>query len=115
MRPKETGDTPSQRTKFMTKYSALIALASSSLVLGGCVSTAASVVKAPFKAVGQAADWATTSQDEADRNLGRKMRKQQEEEGKAIRRCQKNPYREECAELRQKGLLPTDGQTAQPY
>lgn len=99
----------------MKTYTILVAAAGAALLLTGCVSTAASVVKAPFKVVGQAADWATTSQDEADRNLGRKVRKQQEEEGKAIRRCQKNPDREECAELRQKGLLPTDGQPAQPY
>lgn len=98
----------------MTKNYAFIALAPCAFLMTGCVSTAASVVKAPFKAVGQAADWATTSQDEADRNLGRKVRKQQQEEGKAIRRCQKNPYREECAELRQKGLLPTAEQPGQP-
>ncbi len=79
--------------------------AAPALLLGGCVSTVASVATAPFKAAGQAADWATTSQDEADRNLGRKVRKQQEEEGKAIRRCQKDPAREECDDLRDKGLL----------
>jgi hypothetical protein len=69
---------------------------------GGCLSTAASVVTAPFKVVGQAADWATTSQDEADRNYGRKMRKKEAREGKERRafekRCRRNPDREGCGE-----------------
>lgn len=47
------------------------------LALGGCVRTVASVVTFPVKAVGQGVDWATTSQDEADRNYGRKVRKQE--------------------------------------
>jgi hypothetical protein len=67
---------------------------------GGCVSTAASIVTAPFKVVGKAADWATTSQDESDRNYGRKMRKAEAEEGKQRKewekRCRKNPDREGC-------------------
>ena len=83
----------------------IIALATIPL-LTGCISTVKSVATAPFKVVGQAADWATTSQDEADRNLGREVRKQQEEEGKAIRRCQKDPKRDECETLREKGLIP---------
>ncbi|WP_445326773.1 hypothetical protein [Sphingobium sp. AN558] len=52
------------------------------LVLPGCVRTVASVVTAPVRAGAQAADWATTSQDEADRNYGRKMRKQEAREGR---------------------------------
>jgi hypothetical protein len=68
----------------------------------GCVSTAASIVTAPFKVVGQAADWATTSQDEADRNYGRKMRKREAQEGRERRahekRCRKHPEREGCGE-----------------
>ena len=55
------------------------------LALGGCVSTAAAVVKAPFQAVGKVADWSTTSQEESDRNYGRKMRKAEEREGKERR------------------------------
>ena len=54
------------------------------LAFGGCVSAVSSVVTAPFKIAGQAADWATTSQDEADRNRGRKLRKA---EAKAYRAC----------------------------
>lgn len=59
------------------------------LALGGCVSTAVSIVKAPFKVVGQAADWATTSQDEADRNRGRAERKAEEKAAKDRRRAEK--------------------------
>lgn len=46
------------------------------LALGGCIAnTAANLAAAPFKVAGQAADWATTSRDEADRNCGRAARK----------------------------------------
>lgn len=62
----------------------LIALAALPL-LAGCVSTVKSVATAPFKAVGQVADWTTTSQDEADRNRGREMRKHEEKLGKLAR------------------------------
>jgi len=55
--------------------------------LAGCVSTATSIVKAPFKAAGQAADWATTSQDEADRNRGREIRKQEKRDRKAAEKA----------------------------
>ena len=55
------------------------------LLLSGCVSTIGSVVTAPFKVAGKAADWATTSQDEADRNRGRKLR---HAEAQARRDCQ---------------------------
>lgn len=71
----------------------LIVLAALPL-LGGCVSTVGSVVTAPFKVVGKTADWATTSQDEADRNYGRKMRKQEAREGRELRKRQKQQERE---------------------
>ena len=65
------------------------------LAASGCVSTATSIVKAPFQVAGKAIDWTTTSQEEADRNYGRKMRKQEAREGKARReaakRCRKHP------------------------
>lgn len=65
-------------------------LAASLLPLtAGCISTAASVVKAPFKAAGQVVDWSTTSQEEADRNYGRKMRKQEAKEARKLRERQK--------------------------
>ena len=64
------------------------------LMTAGCISTATSIVKAPFQVAGKAVDWTTTSQEESDRNYGRKMRKQEEAEGKARRKadeeCRKN-------------------------
>lgn len=46
------------------------------VVLSGCVSQVVStVVTAPVKVVAKTADVLTTSQDEADRNAGRKARK----------------------------------------
>lgn len=65
------------------------------LGVGGCVRTVTGVVKAPFQAAGQVVDWTTTSQDEADRNYGRKMRKKEAREGRERReyekRCRKQP------------------------
>jgi len=65
------------------------------LSTGGCISTATTIVKAPFQVAGKAVDWTTTSQSEADRNYGRKMRKQEAKEGrerkKAAERCRKHP------------------------
>ena len=55
------------------------------LAASSCVSTAANVVKTPFKVAGKAVDWTTTSQSEADRNYGRKMRKEEEREGRERR------------------------------
>jgi hypothetical protein len=70
------------------------------LLLSGClVRTAASVVTAPFKVVGQAADWATTSQDEADRNSGRELRREEERRGREYRECLDDYEREYCDEV----------------
>ena len=70
------------------------------LLAGGCVSTVASVVTAPVKVAGKAVDWTTTSQSEADRNYGRKMRKAEEREGKERRdwakRCDGHADRDGC-------------------
>lgn len=63
--------------------------------LSGCiVGTAADIVTAPVRAGAQVADWTTTRQDEADRNLGRRMREREAEIGRlarerdrAARRC----------------------------
>jgi hypothetical protein len=67
----------------------------------GCVSTAKTIVTAPFKVVGQAADWATTSQDEADRNRGRKLRKAEERARKGCRRqVEGEMAREDCVRTR---------------
>jgi len=60
------------------------------LVLPGCLArTAVDLVTFPVKAGSQAADWATTSQDEADRNRGRKIRKEERREAKERRREEK--------------------------
>lgn len=68
--------------------------------LGGCVRTAASVATAPFKAAGKVVDWSTTSQSEADRNYGRKMRKKEAREGRErrewARRCRNTPDDPDC-------------------
>lgn len=65
------------------------------LAAGGCISTATSIVKAPFQVAGKAVDLATTSQEESDRNYGRKMRKAEAREGKERReyekRCRNDP------------------------
>ena len=55
-------------------------------ILSGCVTSVVSTaVTAPFKVAGKAVDWTTTSQEEADRNLGRKTRKEQEKREKEER------------------------------
>lgn len=57
------------------------------LLLSGCVAkTAWNVATVPVRAGSQAADWATTSQDEADRNRGREMRKEEERQRKLCRK-----------------------------
>lgn len=63
-------------------------------LLSGCVSAVKTVVTAPVKAVGQVADWSTTSQDESDRNRGREMRKREEQVGKLSR--QRDKAAEKC-------------------
>lgn len=65
------------------------------LALPGCVRTVASVVTAPVRAGSQVVDWTTTSQDEADRNYGRKMRKQEAREGKERKKADKE-RRDQC-------------------
>ena len=68
-------------------------------LLTGCVSAVKTVVTAPVKAVGQVADWSTTSQDEADRNRGRDMRKREEQLGKLSR--QRDKAAEKCRDGRE--------------
>jgi len=58
------------------------------ILTGGCVArTAVHVATLPVKATGKAIAWTTTSQSEADRNAGRKERKERE---KAIKDCRKH-------------------------
>jgi uncharacterized cupredoxin-like copper-binding protein len=66
------------------------------LLSGGCVAkTAWNVATLPVKAGSQAVDWTTTSQEESDRNYGKKMREKEAREGKERRKrekeCRKNP------------------------
>ncbi|GGJ35292.1 hypothetical protein CDQ92_05290 [Sphingopyxis bauzanensis] len=63
-------------------------------LLTGCISAVKTVVTAPVKAVGQVADWTTTSQDESDRNRGREMRKREEQLGRLSR--QRDKAAEKC-------------------
>ena len=80
----------------------LIAMAAAfPLLTGGCLAkTAVDVVTLPVKATGKAVDWTTTSQSEADRNYGRKMRKQEAREGKERRawakKCHDTPDAPDC-------------------
>ena len=56
------------------------------LSLGGCLAKSAiGVVTAPVRVASQAADWATTSQDEADRARGRQIRAREERVGRLQR------------------------------
>ncbi len=73
----------------------LLAAPMAALCLSGCVSAATSIVKAPFQVVGKAVDWTTTSQEEADRNYGKKMRKKEAEEGREMREAEKQ-RRKDC-------------------
>jgi hypothetical protein len=82
----------------MRKLLLLLPLAA---LTSGCIAkTAFDVVTLPVKAASQAADWATTSQEESDRNYGRKARQQEAREGKARKefdkRCKKNPEGDGC-------------------
>ena len=65
--------------------------------LSGCiVSTAAHVVTAPVRVGSKVVDWSTTSQDEADRNRGRKERKAEKKKAKEAKKAEK--ARKEAAE-----------------
>lgn len=61
---------------------------------GGCVSTVWNVATAPVRAGAQVIDWTTTSQSEADRNYGRKMRKKEAREGREMRKEEARRKRE---------------------
>lgn len=65
------------------------------LLLPACVArTAANIVTLPVRAGAQAADWATTSQDEADRNYGRRMREQEARDAKERKKAEKQRERD---------------------
>ena len=72
------------------------------LLSGGCIAkTIVDVATLPLKAASQTADWATTSQSEADRNYGKKMRKKEAAEGAAMKRAAEEEAMSE-AELKEK-------------
>src|SRR3546814_10535269 len=67
------------------------------VVLSGCIArTAADIVTLPVKAAGAGVDAVTTSQDEADRNRGREIRRQEE---RAARERARNRSEEHTSEL----------------
>jgi hypothetical protein len=77
------------------------------LATTGCISAAKTVVTAPFKVAGKAVDWTTTSQSEADRNRGKKLRKAEEQARKDCKRqADGDMAREDCvrAKLREGGF-----------
>lgn len=60
------------------------------LLCGGCLAKAVvDVATLPVKAGAKAVDWTTTSQEESDRNYGRKMREKEAKEGKERRKQEK--------------------------
>lgn len=65
------------------------------LLLSACLArTAVNVATLPVRAASQTTDWLTTSQDEADRNRGRRMRKQEARDRKAQRKAAREQERE---------------------
>ena len=79
------------------------------VLLAGCLArTAVDIVTLPVKAVSAGVDAATTSQSEADQRRGRQIREEEERLGRLARRCARNPDREECDELRDRGASQPD-------
>lgn len=77
------------------------------LALGGCLAQAAvDVVTLPVRAAGRTVDVLTTSQSEADRNRGRRMRKEDARQRREQRREDREIRRERRDEAR---AVPRDG------
>ncbi|HEX9931228.1 MAG TPA: hypothetical protein VGB08_00115 [Allosphingosinicella sp.] len=77
-----------------------------SLLLGGCVvqqvaETAVEAVSIPVKVVSEGVDAVTTSQAEADRRRGRRIREEEERLGREARRRERERAREERRERQQ--------------
>lgn len=70
------------------------------ILTAGCVSTATSIVKAPFQVAGKAVDLATTSPSERDEHYIRAQRKAAEREDRErhdwAKRCDGHPDRDGC-------------------
>lgn len=65
------------------------------LLLSGClVRTAVDVVTLPVRATSQVVDWTTTSQDESDRNYGRRVREEERQRGREAREAEDERYDE---------------------
>lgn len=61
------------------------------LLLSGCiVRTAVDVVTLPVRATSQVVDWTTTSQDESDRNYGRRVREEERQRGREAREAEED-------------------------
>ncbi len=74
------------------------------LLLSGCVvHTAYDVATAPVRVGAKVVDWTTTSQSEADRNYGRKMRKQEAREGREARKQAKRDAKARASEAADNG------------
>lgn len=72
------------------------------LLSGGCIAkTIVDVATLPVKAASQGVDWATTSQEESDRNYGKKMRKKEAAEGAERKRIAEEEAMKD-AELKEK-------------
>jgi len=68
----------------------LLAALSAALLVSACVGRVVkTVVTAPIKAAGAVVDATTTSQAEADRNRGREIREQEEQQAKDRKRQDK--------------------------
>lgn len=75
------------------------------LLLPGCVvHTAYDVATAPVRVGSKVVDWTTTSRSEADRNLGRKTRKQQEAQRKQQKK-QDEEARKRTRRAREQGYV----------
>ena len=82
----------------------ILAVAALPLATGGCIAkTVVDVVTLPVKATGQAIDWTTTSQEESDRNYGKKMREKEAREGKAQREADKKARKQAERDRRERG------------
>lgn len=76
----------------------IMALSCLSLLLSGCiVHTAYDVATAPVRVGAKVVDWTTTSQSEADRNYGRKMRRREARDGREARKEARRARRERAA------------------
>lgn len=74
----------------MTALLPAMAAGLSGCVVGAVASTAVGVATLPVRAAGYTADKLTTSQSEADRNYGRKMRKEDERRAREERKRRKH-------------------------